>query len=88
MRALLRLGGDAAARRNQSRIAGRVAIESVRRSPAQDAIGYLAQNIQQGIVTPLTFAYRDAILRRTGAADLGEAEGIVLRSVGGLVDGT
>ena len=88
MRALLRLGGDAAARRNQSRIAGRVAIESVRRSPARNAIRYLARNIERGVITPLTFAYRDAILRRTGAADLGEAERLVLRSVDGLVNGT
>jgi hypothetical protein len=63
------------------------AIESVRRSPARNAIRYLAQNIEQGIVTPLTFAYRDAILCRTGAADLGEAERLVLRSVDGLVIG-
>ena len=55
--------------------------------PARNAIRYLAQNIEQGIVTPLTFAYRDAILRRTGAADLSEAERLVLRSDDGLVNG-
>ena len=64
------------------------AIESVGRSPVRNAIRSLAQNIEQGIVTPLTFAYRDAILRRTGAVDLNEAERLVLRSVDGLVNGT
>jgi hypothetical protein len=48
--------------------------------PARNAIRYLAQNIQQGIVTPLTYAYRDAILRLTGVVDLTQAEEIVLRS--------
>lgn len=55
------------------------AIESVHRSPMRNAIRYLAQNIEQGIITPLTHAYRDAILRRTGAVDLKEAEKIVLK---------
>jgi hypothetical protein len=59
------------------------AIESVSKSPARNAIRYRAQNIEQGIVTPLTYAYRDAILRRAGATDLTEAEQIVLRSVTG-----
>lgn len=56
------------------------AIESVRQSPQRNAIKYLAQNIGQGIVTPLTYRYRDAILRLTGAVDLREAEEIALRS--------
>ena len=43
---------------------------------ARNGIRYLAQNIEHGIVTPLTYAYRDAILRRTGAAGLTEAEAI------------
>ena len=60
------------------------AIESVRKIPMRNAIGYLAQNIEQGIITPLTYAYRDAILRRTGAVDLTEAEKIILRSVRGM----
>jgi hypothetical protein len=34
----------------------------------------------QGIITPLTYPYQDAILRRTGAVDLAEAEEIILRS--------
>jgi hypothetical protein len=59
------------------------AIASVSKSPARNAIRYLAQNIEQGIVTPLTYAYRDAILRRTGAAGLLEAEQIVLCSLSG-----
>ena len=56
------------------------AIESVRRSPERNAIKYLAQNIGQGIITPLTYAYRDAILRATGAVDLRQAEEIALDS--------
>jgi hypothetical protein len=40
----------------------------------------LAQNIEQGIVTPLTYGYRDAMLRLTGAVDLKAAEKIVARS--------
>jgi len=65
---------------NGAALAG-FAIESVRRRPARNAIRYLARNIERGVITPLTFAYRDAILRRTGAADLGEAERLVLRSI-------
>jgi hypothetical protein len=56
------------------------AIESVHNNPERNAIKYLAQNIEEGVITPLTYAYRDAILRRTGAVDLTEAEEIVLRS--------
>jgi hypothetical protein len=37
----------------------------------------------QGIVTPLTHAYRGAILRLTGAVDLKAAEEIVARARGG-----
>ena len=47
--------------------------EVVHALAARNAIRYLAQNIEQGIVTPLTYAYRDAILRRTGTTDLTEA---------------
>jgi len=57
------------------------AIDSVQRSPARNAVQYLAQNITQGVVTPLTYAYRDAILRRTGARDLAQAEELLLASV-------
>ena len=57
------------------------AIASVSISPARNAIQYLAQSIAQGIVTPLTYAYRDAILRRTGARDLAQAEELLLASV-------
>lgn len=59
----------------------RWAIESVRQSPARNAIRYLAQNIEQGIITPLTYAYQDAILRLTGAVDLMEAEKMVLEKI-------
>ena len=58
--------------------------EVVHALAARNAIRYLAQNIEQGIVTPLTYAYRDAILRRTGAADLTEAEVVALISMGRL----
>ena len=37
----------------------------------------------QGIVTPLTYAYRDAILRLTGGVDLKAVEKIVARAGGG-----
>jgi len=40
--------------------------EVVHALAARNAILYLAQNIEQGIVTPLTYVYRDAILCRTG----------------------
>lgn len=42
------------------------AIASVEKSPVRNAIRYLVQNIEQGIVTLLAYAYRDAILRHTG----------------------
>lgn len=54
------------------------AIDSVEKSPARNAIRYLAQNIKQGIITPLAYAYRDAILRRTGKETLTDAERIVM----------
>lgn len=56
------------------------AMESVRQSPGRNAITYLAQNIEQGVVTPLTYAYRRAILRMTGAIDLRQAEANILHS--------
>lgn len=62
----------------------RLAIASVRNNPAHNAIRYLARNIEQGIVTPLTYAYRDAVLRRTGAADLTEAEAVALSTMNRL----
>ena len=42
-----------------------------------DGIRYLADAIAQGIVTPLTEPYRQAILRLTGAADLAAARAAV-----------
>jgi hypothetical protein len=60
----------------------RFAIESVRKQPARNAIQYLANNIEQGVITPLTCAYRDAVLSLTGGKTLGQAEEIVLRSAG------
>jgi len=46
----------------------------------RNAVRYLANNIVQGIITPLTYPYHDAILRRAGAVDLAEAEEVILRS--------
>jgi hypothetical protein len=56
------------------------AIDSVRKNKTRNAIRYLAQNIEHGTITPLTYVYRDAILRRAEAADLKDAEQVVLRS--------
>lgn len=58
----------------------RFAIESVRRKPERNAIRYLANNIAQGVITPLTNAYRDAVLRLTGAENLDQAEEFLLHS--------
>ena len=60
----------------------RFAIESVRQQPERNALKYLANNIEQGVITPLTLAYRDAVLSITGAVNLWQAEQIVLGSAG------
>ena len=60
------------------------AIASVRHSPQRNAISYLAQNIERGVITPLTDAYRDAVLRRTGAVNLAEAERSLLSPIHGF----
>jgi hypothetical protein len=52
----------------------------VRNNPARNAIRYLAQNIEQGVITPLTYDYREAILCATGAPNLRQAEELLLRS--------
>jgi hypothetical protein len=52
----------------------RFAIESVSSKPKRNGIAYLARNIEMGVITPLTYAYQDAILRLTGCSDLDEAE--------------
>ena len=57
----------------------RFAIESVRNNPARNAIRYLAQNIEQGVITPLTYDYRETILCATGARNLTQAEELLLR---------
>jgi cation transport regulator ChaC len=57
-----------------------LAITSV--ASAQDVkrngIRYLADNVERRIVTPLTDAYIDAVLRKTEARDLREAEKILI----------
>ena len=55
------------------------AIESVSSKPERNGIAYLARNIEISVITPLTYAYRDAILRLTGCSDLDEAEAQVKR---------
>lgn len=57
------------------------AIDSVALKPERNGIAYLARNLDLGIVTPLTYAYRDAILRLTSSGDLDEAEKKVLSHV-------
>jgi hypothetical protein len=57
------------------------AIDSVAKNPARNGIRYLAGNIEHGIITPLTYAYRDEILHRTGTTSLSAAEGEILRSL-------
>jgi len=56
----------------------RFAIESVRIKPDKNGIRYLRRNIEQTVITPLTYAYRDAILRQCGAKNLLEAEKVLL----------
>ena len=58
---------------NADYLAG-LAIKSVVPEPERNGIRYLADNIARNIDTPLTDAYRAAILRLTGAKDLAEAE--------------
>jgi hypothetical protein len=50
------------------------AIDSVALKPERNGIAYLSLNMELGIVTPLTYAYRDAILRLTSSSNLDEAE--------------
>lgn len=54
------------------------AVDSVHEKPDRNGIRYLANNIEQGVITPLTYAYRDAILRVARASDLWEAEKNIL----------
>lgn len=54
-----------------------LAIKSVQTAGDLNGICYLADNIDRGIHTPLTNAYRDAILARTGAPNLQVAESIL-----------
>jgi hypothetical protein len=50
----------------------------------RNAIQYLAKNVERGLGTPLTYAYRNAILRRSGAANLTDAEAVASISMGRL----
>ena len=56
----------------------RFAIESVRIKPEKNGIRYLRQNIERDLITPLTYTYRDEILRLSGAKDLLEAEMVLV----------
>lgn len=52
----------------------KAAVESVAKAPEnKDGISYLAAAVEAGIRTPLTEAYRDAILRLTGVDSLTDA---------------
>ena len=62
-------------------------IESVRAKPERNGIQYLADNIDQDIVTPLTYTYRDAVLGLAGATDLRQAEKILLENGAGYKRG-
>ena len=62
------------------RLLASLAIASVREKPEKNGIRYLRQNIERNLITPLTHAYRDEILRHCGAKDLLVAETILLRS--------
>ena len=61
----------------------RAAIASVARAPVgMDGISYLAALIDDGVVTPLTAAYRDQILALSGCSDLaGAIAGLKSRGV-------
>ncbi len=58
----------------------RFAIESARLKPEKNGIRYLRQNIEKKVITPLTYAYRDEILRQSRARDLLEAEKVFLET--------
>jgi len=47
----------------------------------KNGIRYLEDNIEQGVITPLTEAYRRAILAATGTASLGDAQCWSLRAL-------
>ena len=68
--------GGAAHRRARTSCAhafAEAALDSVGRGEAyKDGIAYLADLIELGVITPLTF-YRDEILRLSGARTLNEA---------------
>lgn len=52
----------------------KAALQSVGQvSEVKDGLAYLANLIALGVITPLTFAYRDEILRLSGAGTLDEA---------------
>ena len=54
-----------------------LAISSVPLACERNGIRYLADNIEAGIFTPLTLPYCGAILKKTGAPNLAQAEQIV-----------
>lgn len=58
------------------------ALASVSSLLERNGIAYLADNIQNGVKTPLTDAYSSAILRKTGAPDLQAA----IKTAAGLAE--
>jgi hypothetical protein len=63
----------------------RRAVASVHRDGRRNGVRYLAGALAQGVVTPRTEAYRDAVLAAAGAGSLDEAERVLAlpRSEGG-----
>jgi hypothetical protein len=56
----------------------RLAIRSVGTAGSRNGIRYLQDNIDRAIITPLTYAYRDAILGSTHTSTLAQAEAVVV----------
>jgi hypothetical protein len=57
-----------------------LAIASAALAGDKNGIRYLADNIDHGVITPLTDAYCSEVLRKTGAGDLRSAERLVRSS--------
>jgi hypothetical protein len=55
-------------------ILAELAIASVSIAKDGNGIGYLSDNLSAGVTTPFSAAYREAVLKKTKARNLGEAE--------------
>jgi cation transport regulator ChaC len=65
-----------------------LAMGSVALAGPLNGIRYLTNNIERGIITPLTNAYRNAILKRTSVPDLEQAEAILCNATADRVPDT